>query len=114
MALELKGLKAKAMAARANIGKLDAAYAEFNAKAGSHVSDVEGLTEQIGEMTDDLSFITRELGNSVAGSNAGATEKPKETPPPSDNGEQPKAPPVSPATTAANPGAAPASQQPGS
>ena len=73
MPLELKGLKAKAMAARAHIGKLDAAYEAFNAKAGSHASDVEGLTAQIGYMSDDLSFATATLGNSVAASN-GDTE----------------------------------------
>jgi len=78
MALELKGLKAKAMTARANIGKLDAAYDAFNAQATTHVSDVESLAEQLGGMAEDLTFATTTLGNSVAGSNAGATEKPKE------------------------------------
>ena len=74
MALELKGLKGRAMTARAHIGRLDAAYEAFNAKAGNHVSDVEGLTEQVGEMADDLSFATAVLGNSVAGSNSGTGE----------------------------------------
>lgn len=78
MALELKGLKGRAMTARAHIGKLDAAYEAFNAKAGNHVSDVEGLTEQLGEMADDLSFATTTLGNSVAASNDGVVEKPKD------------------------------------
>jgi hypothetical protein len=82
MALELKGLKAKAMTARANIGKLDAAYEAFNAKAGNHVSDVEGLTEQLGEMTEDLSFVTTTLGNSVAASNAGRGTQEAELPKP--------------------------------
>ena len=80
MALELKGLKAKAMTARANIGKLDAAYDAFNIQATTHVSDVESLAEQLGGMSDDLTFATTTLGNSVAGSNAGAAEKPKEPP----------------------------------
>jgi hypothetical protein len=71
MALELKGLKAKAMTARAHIGKLDEAYDAFNAKAGSHISDVQGLADQLGYMADDLSFATAALGNSVAASNAG-------------------------------------------
>jgi hypothetical protein len=69
MPLELKGLKAKAMAARAHIGKLDEAYDAFNAKAGSHISDVQGLAEQLGYMADDLAFSTAALGNSVAASN---------------------------------------------
>ena len=84
MPLELKGLKAKAMAARAHIGKLDAAYEAFNARAASHVSDVEGLAQQLGYMSDDLSFATAALGNSVAASNeAGeAAKAPPPDPPP--------------------------------
>jgi hypothetical protein len=100
VALELKGLKAKAMAARAHIGKLDAAYEAFNAKAGSHVSDVEGLTAQIGYMSDDLSFHTASLGNSVAASNGDteAVEPPKPPPaiPPPNPPNPPEQPPAAP------------------
>jgi hypothetical protein len=81
MALELKGLKAKAMAARAHIGKLDEAYDAFNAKAGSHISDVQGLADQLGYMADDLSFATAALGNSVAASNgSGEAQEPPKPP----------------------------------
>jgi hypothetical protein len=43
MALELKGLKGKAIAARSNIERLNAAYDVFNEKAPAHASDVEGM-----------------------------------------------------------------------
>jgi hypothetical protein len=82
MALELKGLKAKAMVARANIGDLDKAYDDLNAATASHASDVRGLKEQVGYMADDLSFATAALGNSVAASNASTEAVQPPQPPP--------------------------------
>ncbi|HEY1980730.1 MAG TPA: hypothetical protein VGH13_11635 [Xanthobacteraceae bacterium] len=68
MAMELKGLKANALAAAANIERLNRAYAAFNAAAPAHAADVEGLTPQITELADDLKFAAQVLGNSVNGS----------------------------------------------
>jgi hypothetical protein len=78
MALELKGLKGQAIKAAANIERLNRAYGAFNEAAPAHAADVEGLTPQIAALQDDLTFAAQVLGNSVAGSNAGAAEKPRE------------------------------------
>lgn len=78
MVMKLTRLSDKAMKARSNIEALDQAYDEFNAKASNHATEVGELTEQIGEMQSDLGFSVTTLGNSVASSNAGATEKAKE------------------------------------
>jgi hypothetical protein len=68
MALELKGLKAKAIKARSGIDALNSAYDKFNEAAPAHAADVAGLTEQISGMQDDLQFAVTTLGNSVADS----------------------------------------------
>ena len=70
MAIEIKGLKADALTARANLDKIRAAYAKFNAAAPAHAADVEGLAESIGGMQSDLEFAATVMGNS-----AGESEK---------------------------------------
>lgn len=65
MALEIKGLKGKALKARANLDALNAAYDKFNEAAPAHMADVESLTSQVAGMQDDLEFATNVLGNSV-------------------------------------------------
>ncbi len=70
MAIEIKGLKADALTARANLDKLRAAYAKFNEAAPAHAADVEGLAESIGGMQSDLEFAATVMGNS-----AGESEK---------------------------------------
>ena len=64
MAIEIKGLKADALTARANLDKIRAAYAKFNAAAPAHAADVEGLAESIGGMQSDLEFAATVMGNS--------------------------------------------------
>ena len=66
MALELKGLKNKALDARVNIDRLNRAYDAFNERAPAHASDVEGMANQVEEMNEDLGFAVRTLGNSAA------------------------------------------------
>lgn len=88
MALELKGLKGKAIKAAGNLDRLHAAYDAFNVAAPAHATDVEGLTPQITALGDDLAFATQVLGNSVNGSSNGA---PIET--------APVSPPVGPAAS---------------
>lgn len=65
MAIEIKGLKAKALAARANLDKLSQAYDRFNEMAPAHAADVIGLTEQVTGMQSDLEFASTLMGNSV-------------------------------------------------
>jgi hypothetical protein len=76
LALELKGLKAKAIKARSSIDALNTAYDKFNEAAPAHAADVASLTEQLSGMQDDLQFAVTTLGNSV-----GEQEKPAETAP---------------------------------
>jgi hypothetical protein len=45
MPIEIKGLKAKALKARANLDLLGSAYDRFNEAAPAHAADVQGLTE---------------------------------------------------------------------
>lgn len=71
LALELKGLKAEAVKARAHFDRLKLAYGKLNETAPAHAADVEGLTEQLSGMQDDLQFAVTTLGNSV-----GEQEKP--------------------------------------
>lgn len=78
MALEIKGLKANAISAAANLDRLNKAYSAFNTAAAAHAEDVEGLTPQINDLGDDLKFATQVLGNSVNG--GATTEKPKPAP----------------------------------
>lgn len=68
MALELKGLRGKALKAAGHLDRLNAAYDAFNEAAPAHAADVEGLTPQITALQDDLAFATQILGNSVNGS----------------------------------------------
>ncbi len=70
MAIEIKGLKADALTARANLDKIRAAYAKFNETAPAHAADVEGLATTIGGMQSDLEFAATVMGNS-----AGESEK---------------------------------------
>jgi hypothetical protein len=77
--LEMKGLKAKAVAAAANMDRLNAAYDKFNSAAPAHAVDVENLTPQIEAMTHDLQFAAQVLGNSTNGS--GHTEAPPQAAP---------------------------------
>src|SRR5262249_45240938 len=72
MALKLDGLKRKSTLARQTIEDLGKAYDEFNHAGAEHHADIKSLHDDLGEMQDDLGFATRTLGNSVAGSNAGA------------------------------------------
>jgi hypothetical protein len=75
MAIEIKGLKADALAARANLDKLRAAYAKFNAAAPSHAADVEGMATQIGGMQSDLEFAATVMGNSDGESKSITTDR---------------------------------------
>jgi hypothetical protein len=74
MAIEIKGLKADALTARANLDKLRAAYAKFNEAAPAHAADVEGLATTIGGMQSDLEFAATVMGNSDGAS--GVSQKP--------------------------------------
>lgn len=79
MAIEIKGLKADALTARANLDKLRAAYAKFNEAAPAHAADVEGLATQIGGMQSDLEFAATVMGNS-AGESDKLAQAPSEKP----------------------------------
>ena len=70
MAIELKGLRAKALAARSHLDKINAAYDKFNAAAPAHADEVAKMATDLGEMQSDLEFATGLLGNS-----AGESEK---------------------------------------
>lgn len=87
--LKLSGLTKLAMDARASIDGMTADYRAFNAKAGAHRADIQGLTEQIGEMDADLSSSVNILGNSVAASNgdSGEGKEPPKQEPVSDSKE---------------------------
>lgn len=76
MALELKGLKSKALTAAGHIGRLNQAYDKFNEAAPAHAADVEGLLPQIEALGEDLAFAAQVLGNSAAASSGGGEEKP--------------------------------------
>lgn len=82
MPLEIRGLKGKALKAAANLDRINQAYDAFNEAAPAHAADVEGLTPQIAALQDDLTFATQVLGNSVAGSSAGAKDEQQTKPPP--------------------------------
>lgn len=75
MALELKGLKGKALAARANLDRLNAAYDAFNDAAPKHAADVGGLVTQVEGLSDDLAFAANVLGNSVSDDGKGDIKK---------------------------------------
>lgn len=86
MPLEIKGIKAQALKARANIDALRAAYDKFNEAAPAHAADVDGLTSQVNSMQDDLQFAVTTLGNSVTESEKLPTEPPPApTTPPANN-----------------------------
>jgi len=73
MPIELKGLRAKALKAAGHIEALNRAYDSFNDAAPAHIADVSGLTDQVGQLGDDLKFAAQVLGNSVAQSNDSET-----------------------------------------
>ncbi len=68
MALELKGIRGKAIKAAANLDRINLAYDKFNEAAPAHAADVEGLTPQIEQLGEDLTFAATMLGNSANGS----------------------------------------------
>jgi hypothetical protein len=70
MAIELKGLRAKALAARGHLDKINVAYDKFNEAAPAHAADIAKMATDLGEMQSDLEFATNLLGNS-----AGESEK---------------------------------------
>lgn len=76
MALEIKGLKGKALQAGGVFDRLNRAYDKLIETGGAHATDVEGLPAQIEGMADDLTFMVQTLGNSVNGSGEVA-EKPE-------------------------------------
>jgi len=65
MALEIKGLKGKAVKAGAMFDRLNVAYDKLIETGTAHAADVETLPAQIEGMQDDLSFMVQTLGNSV-------------------------------------------------
>ena len=79
MALEIKGLKGKALKAGGVFDRLNRAYDKLIETGEAHATDVEGLPSQIEGMQEDLTFMVQTLGNSVNGSGEGA-EKPKAVP----------------------------------
>lgn len=72
--IELKGIKAKALAARANLDRINRAYDKFNEDAPSHAAEVESMAAQVDELNSDLSFATNLLGNSVSEETTTATQ----------------------------------------
>jgi hypothetical protein len=68
MAIEIKGLKAKALAGSAVFDRLNRAYDKLIETGSAHASDVEGLAPQIDAMQDDITFAVQTLGNSAEGS----------------------------------------------
>ena len=106
MALELKGIRKKALEAAANIERLNAAYDKFNEAAPAHAADVEGLAPQIEALSEDLTFAAQTLGNSVNGS--GESEKPREPPAAPPAVQQPERPKTEPVTPASPPAVGPA------
>ena len=78
MALEIKGLKGKALKAGAMFDRLNVAYDKLIETGTAHATDVESLPGQIEGMQDDLQFMVQTLGNSVGASNGSSepAEKP--------------------------------------
>jgi len=68
MAIEIKGLKADALTARANLDRLRAAYARFNELAPAHAADVAKMADDVTVMQSDLEFAANLLGNSAGAS----------------------------------------------
>ena len=101
MALELKGLKAKSLKARASLDALNTAYDKFNADAVAHGADVAALTKDLEGMQEDLQFATATLGNSVNGSAASEVAAEPLTLSPAI--QQPSPPQTAPAPTAESP-----------
>lgn len=81
MALEIKGLKGKALKASGMFDRLNRAYDKLIEAGDAHATDVESLPSQIEGMQDDLTFMVQTLGNSVNGSGevAEKPEPPKES-----------------------------------
>lgn len=80
MTIEIKGLKGKALKGAAVFDRLNRAYDKLIETGDAHAADVESLSPQIEAMQDDITFAVQTLGNSVAGSVTGATEKPVQRP----------------------------------
>lgn len=76
MPIEIKGIRAKALKAAANLDRINAAYDKFNEAAPLHAADVEGLAPQITALNDDLQFAAQVLGNSAAPSGEQQVVKP--------------------------------------
>ena len=74
VAIEIKGIRAEALAARGHLDRIMAAYRKLNDAAPSHASDVEGLSDQIGSLQSDLEFAANVLGNSAGAS--GVSQEP--------------------------------------
>jgi hypothetical protein len=68
MAIEIKGLKAKAIKAGTVFERLNRAYDKLIETGDAHAGDVESLAPQLAAMQDDISFAVATLGNSVNGS----------------------------------------------
>ena len=78
MAMEIKGLKGKALKAGAMFDRLNVAYDKLIETGTAHATDVESLPGQIEGMQDDLQFMVQTLGNSVGASNG--SSEPKDAP----------------------------------
>ena len=68
MAIEIKGLKAKAQAARRHLDDLNSAYDRFNEAAPAHASQIGKMAMDLDEMQSDLEFASTLMGNSAADS----------------------------------------------
>lgn len=81
MAIEIKGLRGKAVKAGAMFDRLNVAYDKLIETGDAHASDVEGLAPQLVTMQDDITFAVQTLGNSAGGSGE-KVDPPKTTEPP--------------------------------
>lgn len=80
MAVDVSGLKAKALKARANWDRINAAYDKFNELAPDHATEVEGLSSGLAEMQTDLEFATNLMGNSPPPGQSAPVSAPVPTP----------------------------------
>lgn len=99
MALEIKGLKAKAVKTGAMFDRLNVAYDKLLDTGTAHAADVESLPAQIDGMQDDLQFMVQALGNSTGGSGTSGEVADKPKPPPV--AEPPKTETIAPPPAAA-------------
>ena len=82
MALEIKGLKGKALQAGGMFDRLNKAYDKLIETGAAHATDVESLPGQIEGMQDDLTFMVQTLGNSINGSGNGEGQQAPKLPEP--------------------------------